>query len=304
MTEKGLKSGAAVAELVNYGEESVRAADDGSQGGDAVKGLDRRGRGFALTVLLATSWQPARAGDDPSAPPRGLPTLPRATATPKAEAGDDQRAIVGHEITLNGGRSEPKGSIGLRWFQLGGPQPVALIQDGYVVTLTPKATGVYRFGLVVAAGSVISELDTVDVTVELAPTQSTAPAATMTVPTSIESLTSQALRTVEEGPTSAEGLAAAFQSVAGRMDLYPTYADVFAELSRRLEAVVPVEPTRRAVWVQRLFNPLTNRLVEAMRVEGLDLGRPEGQAAALTAGQKAKLVASFEAVAAGARAVR
>jgi hypothetical protein len=85
------------------------------------------------------------------------------------------------------------------------------------------------------------------------------------------------------------------------MDLYENYADTFAEMSRRLEPILPEEPSRRNRWIRRLFEPLTARLIEVMRSEGLDLRLPEGQSAPLSASQRASLADQFRLVAEGLR---
>ena len=82
-----------------------------------------------------------------------------------ADAGDNQIGVVGRQITLNGLRSEPRGQIGYRWIQLGGPRVVAKLEDGFIYSFVPTEPGVYRFALVVARGSEISEPAEVTVTV-------------------------------------------------------------------------------------------------------------------------------------------
>jgi hypothetical protein len=201
-------------------------------------------------------------------------------------------------MTLNGSRSEPKGRVGYRWFQLTGPQAVCLSQDRYIATFTPPAAGAYRFGLVVAAGSEISELDTVEVLVGTLPPGSP----TLAPAQPLDELARTALVGLEGGAEAAESLASSFETLAKRLDLYHTYADLFSEMSRLLDSSVPQEPAQRAVWIQKLFLPLTARLVEQLRAEGLDLTRPEGPGATMTAAQKSKLADIFFAISKGFRA--
>ena len=58
------------------------------------------------------------------------------------------------------------------------------------------------------------------------------------------------------------------------------------ELTRRLEEIVPAEAPPRSAWLERVFAPLTVRVIDQMRSEGLDLSRPEGQAAEMTRPQR------------------
>jgi len=255
-----------------------------------------------------------RAGTDvPGAEVVNQPTL-------RADAGDDQVGLVGRQITLNGGRSRGKGRVGYRWFQVGGPRAVAALQDRHFLTFAPPAAGVYRFGLVVAAGSEIAEIDTVDVLVGLLP-PAPAPAAPApaALPSSlglpawnpppapapslpIEDLARSTLLSLDGGSEAAAPLASTFEALASRIELYRTYSDLFSEMSRRLEIFVPQDPARRAQWVRQLFTPLTARLVEQLRTEGLDLTRGDGPTTPLTPAQKSRLADLFGAAAKGFRA--
>ncbi|MEO6807585.1 MAG: hypothetical protein ABI353_00535 [Isosphaeraceae bacterium] len=238
------------------------------------------------------------------------PTLRQTSdSLPKADAGDDQIGLVGRRITLNGSLSEPSGQLGYRWIQLGGPQAVSMVQDQYILSFTPQVPGVYRFALLVAADSAISEPATVDVTVGIPP----APLATAAPPVAqppalvppppppppIDELARTALASLNDGASAAEPLSSTFEALADRMDLYKSYSDLFSEMSRRLDAFVPREPAIRAVWIDRLFTPLTGRMVEQLRVEGLDLTHPGAASVPLTPAQKVKLVELFRSISQG-----
>ena len=67
---------------------------------------------------------------------------------------------------------------------------------------------------------------------------------------------------------------------------------------------MPTDAPRRAVWDERLFVPLTARLIEGMKLEGLDLRQAESRNIALTASQRAKLAEMFRAMARGFRSAR
>jgi hypothetical protein len=181
----------------------------------------------------------------------------------------------------------------LKWIPLGGPdtEPVVLESDGPEATFTPRAAGVYRFLLIVASAKAISEPDLVDVLVMPPP------------PPTIDQLARESLNRVEGGVAAAPALGEAFEALAGLMDLYRTYDDVYLGMSKRLETIVPAEPARRVAWSERIFVPLTSRLVEGLRAEGLDLTQVGGRSVPLNKAQKAKLTSMLKSISTGFRAV-
>jgi hypothetical protein len=221
---------------------------------------------------------------------------------PRAVAGDDQVGLVGREITLNGMRSEPRGQLAYRWIQTAGPTIRLKIEDGYVYSFVPTVPGHYRFALVVAANAEISEPDEVSVTVGSG-TRGLAGRgdAAAAEPAPTQELARIGLKALKPGAEVAEPLARAFEDTADRMDLYENYADTFAEMSRRLEPILPDDAAQRNRWNHRLFEPLSVRIVEVMRSEGLDLRSPESQTVPLSAGQRAILADQFRLIAEGLR---
>ena len=164
----------------------------------------------------------------------------------RADAGDDQLGIVGRQVTLNGFKSEPRGQIGYRWVQTGGPTVRLKLEDGYIYSFVPTVPGLYRFALVVGSGSRISQPDEVCVTVG----SGTRGIVSRNEATPAESLPTQEIAragmlALRLGPDVGEPLARTFDDTADRMDLYETYADAFAEMSRRLESVLPAGAARR-----------------------------------------------------------
>jgi hypothetical protein len=233
----------------------------------------------------------------------------------RANAGDDQLGFVGRQITLNGIRSEPRGKIGYRWIQVAGPAVPIKIIEGRTYTFVPPVPGLYRFALVVASGSDISEPDLVDVTVcaNAKLVESSQPVASAnpdpaTASSSLEDLAKSLLSSIEDGPAHADGLATCFAAVADRMELYHTYAEAFSEMSRRLESVIPADspsrPFARSYWNEHLFAPLSSRLILGLMPEGLNLARPEGQVAPLSSAQKKRLAELLHGMAAGFRATK
>jgi hypothetical protein len=217
----------------------------------------------------------------------------------RADAGDDQIGQVGRQVTLNGLRSVPRGGLGYRWIQMAGPRVSLKIEDGHVFTFVPPANGLYQFALVVASGSEISQPDFVNVAVGVAlPPPMDEPAA---APVSLKDLARATLAQLEGGPSAGDDLGVAFEEVAARMDLYSSYAELMVELTRRLEEIVPADAQRRSAWLERVFAPLTARVIDEMRSEGLDLSRPDGRAAEMTRPQRKVLAQQFQAIAAGFR---
>lgn len=263
-----------------------RCGDSDGLGDEVV--LRARDDAVPPTVLEGDAARPGRPQDQPV-----------------ADAGDDQLALVGRQVTLNGARSQPRGELGYRWVQVGGPRVRLRLEDGYVLSFVPDDPGTYRFALVVARGSRISEPDVVEVLASAAvPGPRLTGMASSNEPWPLDAQVRGAIQRAPDGPAVAVALAATFDHVADRMDLYTSYSEAHAEMARQLEAVVPADPARRKAWVDALFQPLTDRLIEAMFVEGLDLRRTEGQRAPLTPAQKARLVALFRSMAEGARAAR
>ena len=221
----------------------------------------------------------------------------------RPDAGDDQIGISGRQITLNGGRSEPRSGVGYRWVQIAGPSVRLALDEGSIYSFVPQAPGVYQFALLIASGSRISEPDTVSVTVGN-PSGPFGPDASPTPSESLHEMARSCINQVPGGLDVADALGEAFDGVADRMDLYRSYSEAFHELGRRLERLVPTEPTRLGVWNERLFLPLTTRLIDGLRPEGLDLRLEEARSAALSSGQRAKLAELFRAMARGFRSAR
>ncbi len=264
-----------------------------SRVGGAAPRLKRR---IAVPVVWLCLLRPVVAAEPPAS---RTPPLP--VASPKADAGDDLIGLVGRRVTLNGRASTPAGRIGFRWIQVAGPLIRMRVEEGDLLTFLPEAPGVYRFALVVAEGGVISEPDftTVLVVAEV-PQTGPAPAAA-SPPLTAQEAARTALASLPDGPGAATALAEAFAEIAGRIDLYGTYADILQGTSSRLQPVLPADPTRRAAWNERLFLPLTRRLIDDMLPAGLDLSRPEGQAVPLSAAQRRRLAEQFHAMARGFR---
>ena len=232
-----------------------------------------------------------------------LPELPL-----RADAGEDQNTPVGGRITLDGRRGQPSEGVAFRWLPVSGPAPANPVESSGTYTFEAAEPGRYRFALVVARGTELSEPDFVEVAVEGPPAETPARvesvpnlSATPAAPASIAQVSADALAAMGAGPRVSESLANAFSEVGSRVDLYENYAELYAELARRLEPILPAGGPRRQMWNDRVFAPLTAFVVEGMRDDGLDLLQPEGLQTPLSDEQRERLAAQFREMAAGFR---
>lgn len=220
-----------------------------------------------------------------------------------ADAGDDQFALVGRQVTLNASRSSGPSSLAFRWIQTGGPPVRFKLEDRYVYSFVPNAPGIYRFAVVVAAAGAISQPDEVAVTVGASGAANTPAVAPPDEPATAAELAQAGLSRLPGGRERAEALANAFEDIADRIDLYGSYNDLLSEFTRRLETIVPEDPALRGLWNERLFSPLTAGLLAKVRAAGLDLSQADARAARLSFGQKASLAEEFRNTSSGFRAL-
>ncbi len=252
-----------------------------------IVGDDQGIRTSRINVPIAPS--PSQVADAVSAGPQARPEL-------RADAGDDQIGLVGRRITLNGSESRPRRGVGYRWIQLTGPEVRSPVEADSYFSFVPGAPGLYRFALVVASENRVSAPDHVNVTVGLPPAGATSPglAAPLRPGGDLDLSLSAALFSLDDAGIVAGPLAGAFENASARMDLYQTYAEIYSELSRRLDAIMPQDPYRRARWNAALFEPLTQQLIARMVTLGLDLRYQAGQSARLSDPQKQELRSQFD----------
>ncbi|MFO0958581.1 MAG: hypothetical protein U0800_14325 [Isosphaeraceae bacterium] len=209
---------------------------------------------------------------------------------PRADAGDDQVGLVGRRITLNGSRSTPR-TAGFRWIQTAGPTTSQPIQEGPYYSFVPRATGTYRFALVIASESAISPPDEVVVIVgELPSANRSAPADPPISPALTRLVVgSEGI----SGPMTVRQIADAFEALSERAPLYSTFNELTVEMARRLDAVIPPEPIARQTWSQAMFTPLSQLTTAEMLAVGVDLRLPQGHGQPLTQAQRDRLQALF-----------
>jgi hypothetical protein len=193
---------------------------------------------------------------------------------------------------------------------------VTLDESGRFCSFVPTAPGQYRFALVVAHDNQISPADFVTVAVGSLPASTPAPAPSplpllgsgnptfappmmptapaSPPPTPLDLAVAQALATLDDAPMVVGPLAEIFEAASLRMELYRTYGEIFSELSRRLEAVVPADPIRRGRWNTVLFEPMTAQTIATLLPLGLDLRAPGSQDTPLTPAQKRELRGLFD----------
>ncbi|WP_337173042.1 hypothetical protein [Paludisphaera sp.] len=242
--------------------------------------------------------------------PLDIPLLLHAEPAPPvavADAGDDQVAVVGRRVTLNGIRSKPRDRAAFRWIQVEGPPVTELVEESWICSFVPTAPGVYRFVLVIACDREISKPDEVLVSVMASPPtapRSRAPRRSgEAASTSIEAFARVRAESVAGGAELAPEVAEAFEGVESRLPLYQSYEETLSELSRRIESALPADDGVRDDWDRLVFEPLTERLIEAVRGAGLDLARPEARARPLSPQQKERLAEVFSGVARGFRSL-
>jgi hypothetical protein len=256
------------------------------------------GKGIANCVaiaLLATGT--ARGGETADPGVSAASVQQRTGLSLHANAGEDQVAKVGDRVTLDGGGSLPGTGVSYRWITAGGPPIRLKIDDQRIYTWIPETSGVYRFALVVAVDGRISEADYVDVTVSDVPVAASTNAAAA-------SATREGLNALGVSEALSTELAEIYARIAGRMDLYESYNELLHELSRALEPLIPADPATRSAWNERLFVPLSGRLVDRLRAESLDLTRSDALAAPFNAAQRGALARFFAEVAEGCRTFR
>jgi hypothetical protein len=231
-----------------------------------------------------------------SSPERMAPSLPTVVT---ANAGDDQVAVVGHRVALDGRGSRPRDRGCYRWVQLDGPPVRERVDEAWVCSFVPDAPGLHRFQLIVASDGAIAAPDEVLVAVvpeSDAPGELKSPFARPA-----ETRARELLVRADPNGRFARDLADAFDAVADRSALYRAYGDAASELSRRIDAVLPPTSPNRRAWDHALFEPLSEPVAEALVASGFDpaaqVDRP------LTAGQRRRLSDTFHDVARGFRAV-
>ena len=97
-----------------------------------------------------------------------------------------------------------------------------------------------------------------------------------------EQVLGMALPRLVEGRQVAAQVADVFESVAGRAELYTSFAELQDELRRRLDVVVPAEPLQRQAWAQTVFQPLTQVTAGQLAASGVELQSPQSQSQPLT----------------------
>ena len=239
---------------------------------------------------------------------------PPGVSAVRADAGDDQLGVIGHRVTLNATDSRPATGLAYRWVQLSGPPIAAPQQERAFYSFVPSLAGLYRFALLVAVDSDISEPDEVTVLVghtspdpgpPAAPTldpKRSAPVTLASSPT-IEQILGMALPRLTAGPAVASQVADVFESIGGRADLFTSFAELQDELRRRLDVVIPAEPLQRQAWLLTIFQPLTMSTTSELAAAGLDLHSSQGLSQRLTPQQRQAVRSHFVMLARAFRAV-
>ena len=267
-------------------------------------------------MLVATSAEVVRV-IRVNVPIQGDPSRTSWGARPsgkvKADAGDDQVGLTGHRVTLNGSRSKPGEGKNARWLQVGGPPVLSPQQHGLFFSFVPTSPALYKFLLMVASDGELSEPDEVSVLVgtppgaggavpQLAPSLLGAPAAPSPSPPTPEQILSDALPTLSAGTRLVTDVADVMEAISRRATLYESFAELQSELARRLDLLIPTEPSRRSAWAVGVFAPLTAYTTSHLLAAGVDLRQPQSLTTPLTPAQQAKVRDHFERLARAFRA--
>ena len=231
----------------------------------------------------------------------------------KADAGDDQIGLVGHRVTLNGSRSRPGNGSNSRWLQIAGPPIQAPDRQGFFLSFVPTAPGLHRFLLLISNNGEVSEPDEVSVLVgsppglaaggQQPPTLAVQPPASPSPTPTSEQTISAVVPRIPNGTRVASDVADVMEAIAQRTKLYESFGMLQSELVRRLDVVIPTEPSQRSAWMDGVFSPLSNEVVGRLLSGGLDLRQPQGQAQPLTTAQQDQLCYQFEKFARSFRAI-
>lgn len=270
---------------------------------------DRGSRVTRVTVPISDAAPPAHASPMPTPTPGAAasatmpapPPLddPAAGALPVADAGDDQIGLVGRRITLSGIKSKPTNQVGYRWMHLSGPAISEARQEGAYFSFVPSAPGVYRFALLVAYRSQVSMPSVVAVEVGQRPSSVSAASAPDASP--LARWASNALVAIPGSSETASQVADVFEAIAGRAPLYTSFAQLQSELTRRLDVVIPLDPSTRGLWSSHVFVPLSQITAAELLAAGIDLRVPTAADRPLDVAQKERIGAFYRNLAAAFR---
>lgn len=253
---------------------------------------------------------------------------PSSSNQPVAHAGDDVLAFVGKSATLNGGKSQPSGKIGVRWIQISGPQVKEAFIQGPNLVIVPPEQGQYEFLLVVASESQISEPDHVLLTavnipkefqagqterVEISKQLETSNLSARPDNSSsatnneskdnpeklMENLAFHATHSIPDHSAITEELARLFTDISLKMDLYASYAEVNEEMARRISNILDKSHADFQLWNLRVFIPLTSALNLWLRPSGFDLSNSAQWQIPFTHDQRNRFAKGFLAIASG-----
>ena len=100
----------------------------------------------------------------------------------------------------------------------------------------------------------------------------------------------------------ATDVADVMEAIARRATLYESFADLQSELARRLDLLIPTEPSARTAWAVGVFTPLTAYTTSQLSVAGMDVRQTQGLSQPLTTAQREKVRDHFERLARAFRA--
>ena len=226
-----------------------------------------------------------------------------AEAELRADAGGNQTTGVGRRVMLDGKASEPSGRIRYRWMQVGGPAAKIQSTAGSTCSFIPDVAGEYQFALlVIGATGLVSDPAVVTVRAVAAVRSDRDGTPADNPDMAIDELARRSLGSIPGGASHAADLAGVFDALAERAESTRTYRETTAEMTRRLDAIMPRDRDRRDHWLASFVRPVTAKLATRMKASGLDPSQPDGPEKPLNKGQRAELAGQLRFAAAGLRA--
>jgi hypothetical protein len=267
-------------------------------------------RVFRLTVPIQPGRTGRASGNDQRQNGTDAGTAPSGGV--RANAGDDQVGLVGHRVTLNGTRSIPADASAARWVQVSGPAVFAPEHQGLYYSFIPSVPATYRFVLLISARGEISEPDEVSVVAGSPPSgpfaggsgtpYGAAPAATPGWGATPDQVLSTVLPHLPDSRRISGEVADILDSICERCSLYTSFGELQSEVSRRLDAVIPTDPSQRSAWIQNVFLPLTSVTANELLASGIDIRVRAGVEQVLAPAQQERLRNHFQRMAKAFRA--
>jgi hypothetical protein len=92
------------------------------------------------------------------------------------------------------------------------------------------------------------------------------------------------------------------EAICERCSLYTSFGELQSEVSRRLDLVIPADPSQRSAWIQNVFLPLTSLTANELLGSNIDIRVRAGVEQVLTPAQQERIRSHFQRMAKAFRA--